>query len=127
MGVIARQTIKSSTVGYLAAVVGTINTFFIYTLCFDAAELGRFRYVQEAGLVLAGFFSLGITNVIVRFFPDFRDDESKHRGFLGFIMLVLLGGIAVFLCLYGITFQWWPPEFKDNFWYIFFFRLPLFI
>ena len=34
-------------------------------------------------------------------------------------MLVLLGGIAVFLCLYGITVQWWPPEFKDNFWYIF--------
>lgn len=119
MGVIARQTIKSSTVGYLAAVVGTINTFFIYTLCFDAAELGRFRYVQEAGLVLAGFFSLGITNVIVRFFPDFRDDETKHHGFLGFIILVLLGGIAVFLCLYGITVQWWPPEFKDNFWYIF--------
>ena len=71
MGVIARQTIKSSTVGYFAAVVGTINTFFIYTLCFDAAELGRFRYVQEAGLVLAGFFSLGISNVIVRFFPYF--------------------------------------------------------
>jgi O-antigen/teichoic acid export membrane protein len=119
VGVIARQTLKSSTVGYIAAVVGTINTFFIYTLCFDAAELGRFRYVQEAGMVLAGFFSLGITNVIVRFFPDFRDNKSKHHGFLGFIMVVLLGGVLVFLCLYWLTFQWWPSEFQDNFWYIF--------
>ena len=119
MGIIARQTLKSSTVGYVAAVVGVLNTFFIYTLCFDAAELGRFRYVQEAGLVLAGFFSLGITNVIVRFFPDFKDDKSKHHGFLGFIVLVLLGGIVIFLGLYGLTYQWWPSEFQDNFWYIF--------
>ena len=119
MGIIARQTLKSSTVGYIAAVVGVLNTFFIYTLCFDAAELGRFRYVQEAGLVLAGFFSLGITNVIVRFFPDFKDDKSKHHGFLGFIVLVLLGGIIIFLGFYGLTYQWWPSEFQDNFWYIF--------
>ena len=119
MGVIARQTLKSSTVGYAAAIIGLINTFFIYTLCFDEAGLGRFRYVQEMGIVLASFFSLGITNVIVRFFPEFRDDKSKHHGFLGFIILVLLAGILVFIGLYGLTYSWWPSAFQDNIIYIF--------
>ncbi len=119
MGVIARQTLKSSTVGYLAAVVGIVNTFFIYTLCFDEAELGRFRYVQEMGIVLASFFSLGITNVIVRFFPEFRDKDNHHNGFLGFVIVVLFAGVATFLTVYGFTWQWWPSEFQDNFWYIF--------
>lgn len=94
MGVIARQTLKSSTVGYLAAVIGVLNTFFIYTLCFDEAELGRFRYVQEMGIILASFFSLGITNVVVRFFPEFRDDTNKHNGLLSFVIVVLLAEIG---------------------------------
>jgi len=119
MGVIARQTLKSSTVGYVAAVIGLINTFFIYTLCFDEGELGRFRYVQEMGIVLAGFFSLGINNVVVRFFSQFRDGTAKNNGFLGFIVLVLLAGVGLFSLLYTVTWQWWPKSFQDNFWYVF--------
>ena len=119
MGVIARQTIKSSSIGYMAAVIGVVNTFFVYTLCFDEAELGRFRYVQEMGIVLASIFSLGITNVVVRFFPEFRDKDNHHNGFLGFVIFVLFAGVSTFLTLYGLTWQWWPLEFQDNFWYIF--------
>ena len=120
MGVIARQTLKSSTVGYLAAVIGVLNTFFIYTLCFDEAELGRFRYVQEMGIILASFFSLGITNVVVRFFPEFRDDTNKHNGLLSFVIVVLLAGIGIFSLLYAITRDYWPVEFQDNIGWIFF-------
>ena len=119
MGVIARQTLKSSTVGYSAAVIGLINTFFIYTLCFDEAGLGRFRYVQEMGIVLASFFSLGMMNVVVRFFPEFRDGSRENKGFLGFILLVLLSGVGIFSGLYAATRQFWPKSFQDNFWYIF--------
>lgn len=120
MGVIARQTLKSSAVGYAAAIVGIINTFFIYTLCFDEAEFGRFRYIQEMGIVLASIFSLGITNVVVRFFPEFRNKDNQNNGFLGFITLVLVSGITVFSIVYSLTWRYWPTSFQENFWYIFF-------
>lgn len=113
MGIIVRQSLKASVVGYVAAIVGVINTFFIYTLCFSESQLGQIRFVQDTAILLAGLFSLGVYNIAVRFFPEFKS-ENKHNGFLGLLLLFFLGGVSLFTILYGLIYQSLPEEFNEN-------------
>ena len=113
MGTIVRQSLKASAVGYIAAVVGVINTFFIYTLCFTESELGQIRFVQDTAILLSGLFSLGVYNIAVRFFPEFKS-ENKHNGFLGLLLLFFLGGVLLFTILYGLIYESLPNEFNEN-------------
>ena len=113
MGIIIRQTFKASVVGYVAAVVGVINTFFIYTWCFSESELGQIRFVQDTAILLAGLFSLGVYNIAVRFFPEFKS-PNKHNGFLGLLLLFFVGGILSFLIIYWVTRSNLPMEFNEN-------------
>lgn len=101
--------------GYAAALVGAINTFFVYTYCFTPAEFGQFRYIQEIGMLAAGFFSLGAYNLVVRFFPEFKSTDNKHNGFLGMLGLMAMGGILAYFLLYFFINPWLPETYKENY------------
>ncbi len=114
MGVIARQSLKASAVNYAGAFIGILNTFFLFTLCFDESELGQVRYIQEIAILFANFASLGIFNVVIRFFPDFKTQDNKNQGILSFAILVLLLGLfllGVILFLYSSLL---PKNITDN-------------
>jgi O-antigen/teichoic acid export membrane protein len=113
LGIIVRQSLKASAVGYIAAVVGVINTFFIYTLCFTESELGQIRFVQDTAILLSGLFSLGVYNIAVRFFPEFKS-ENKHNGFLGLLLFFFIGGVLLFTILYWLICESLPDEFNEN-------------
>jgi O-antigen/teichoic acid export membrane protein len=95
LGVIARQSLKASAVNYAGAFIGILNTFFLFTLCFDESELGQIRYIQEIAILSGNFASLGIFNVVIRFFPEFKTDDNKNRGILSFAIVVLLLGLVI--------------------------------
>ena len=117
MGIIIRQTFKASAVGYMAALVGVVNTFFIYTLCFTESELGQIRFVQDTAILIAALFSLGVNNIAIRFFPEFKS-EGHHNGFLGLLLLFVVGGVVCFLGLYWVINHQLPSELNDNFFVI---------
>ncbi|MDB4160798.1 polysaccharide biosynthesis C-terminal domain-containing protein [Bacteroidia bacterium] len=95
MGVIERQSLKASVVNYAGALIGILNTFFLFTLCFDESELGQIRYIQEVAMLMASFSSLGIFNVVIRFFPDFKTEDNRNRGILTFSIGVVVIGLGI--------------------------------
>jgi O-antigen/teichoic acid export membrane protein len=96
MGVIQRQSIKSSIYNYTGVVVGFIYTSLLMPHYLSEGEIGAMRLIVTYAIVLAQLASLGFNNVIIRFFPFFREDPGQKQKFfyLAFVV-VTLGAMAV--------------------------------
>ena len=114
MGVIVRQTLKASTVNYAAAAVGVVNTFFLFTLCFTESQLGQIRYIQEVAALVASSCSLGVFNVVVRFFPEFQTEDGKNNALLTIGVIALGVGLAFFLVGVYLFSTILPKEISEN-------------
>lgn len=125
MGVIIRESLKTSIVNYVGVVIGTINVLFLYNKLLTTEEYGLYAILLSFPVVAAGFINLGIPHVAIRFFNRFANEEKKHHGILTFLLLIPLAGFLVFLlAFYGfrglfedlyrespalITFSWVLP------------------
>lgn len=97
MGVIQRQGIKQSIVFLLGAVIGGLNTIFIFTYAFQPNEIGLIRVFQDAAILVTSFIILGSSGLTIRFFPKFKDKDSGHHGFLSLILTMTGIGSLIFL------------------------------
>ncbi|PWD99565.1 lipopolysaccharide biosynthesis protein [Marinilabilia rubra] len=101
MGIIARQTIKSSVFAYLGVVLGGINVAVLYPRIFTEEEIGLINILLALSAIFAQFSSLGINGVTNYFFHYFKDKSQKHNGFFNILSLVVLAGFSGFLVFYG--------------------------
>ncbi len=59
MGVIIRQSAKSTIVNYFGIIIGFISTMFVMTEFLTPEELGLTRVMLDIAVLLSGFFMLG--------------------------------------------------------------------
>ncbi|UPT65989.1 MAG: oligosaccharide flippase family protein [Sphingobacteriales bacterium JAD_PAG50586_3] len=96
MGVIKRQSILNTIVIYTGIIIGFINLLYIQPNFLRAEEIGLTRVLLSFSSIISVLMPLGASSIIVRFFPQYRDDEKGHNGFIG---LTLLYGFISFLFL----------------------------
>lgn len=104
MGVIQRQSIKSSIVSYTGVIIGFISTLFIYPL--DWELYGSIQYWITSATILTPILRQGSTALINKFHPYFKKQGIK--GFMGMILLITTATIismSILLLLIGIIFQ----------------------
>ena len=96
MGVIQRQSIKSSIYNYTGVIIGFIYTGLLMPNYLTEGEIGAMRLIVTYAIVLAQLSSLGFNNVMIRFFPFFREDKNQKKKFLflGF-MVITFGSLIV--------------------------------
>ena len=102
MGLIFRQSLKSSVGFYIGVGLGAINTLFISTRFLTPDQLAISRILLENSLIFAAFSHLGTPYISDRFFAHFKNDKGKHNGFLLFILLFPLVGFSLFLIAFNI-------------------------
>lgn len=100
MGIVKRQGVKSSILTYLGFLLGAANLFVIYTQFLSEDELGLIQVFVALATPFISLSSLGMINVISRFFPYYQRLVANERndllsfsfGFslLGFIFFGLL-------------------------------------
>ncbi len=100
MGVVIRQSLKQSAAAYVGVLMGMVNVLVIYPMALSREELGVVQFLRETALMLAPFVFLGGNALAIRFFPEFRDPERGHNGFLFFLFGMVGAGFAVFLGLW---------------------------
>lgn len=99
MGIIARQSAKSSLVSLVSSLVGVVATLFIYTLDLDA--YGFSQILLAASILLAPFASLGLSGVIIRFYPEYGKTESERASFFSFLLLgTAIGSLSLVVAYY---------------------------
>lgn len=95
MGVIKRQSVKNFFTSYIGVLLGFVNIMFIQPRFLSGEELGLTRVLYSFALLVASLVPLGTGNMTTRFFPEFRNEEKRHHGYFGFLMLATLTGFAV--------------------------------
>lgn len=99
MGIIKRQGIKQTIVTYIGIFIGMVNMLWVYATFLTPDELGLIKFLQSTAIFILPFVFMGSSNLIIRFFPEFKDEKGNHNGFLTFLIALLTGGCLVFLLL----------------------------
>ncbi len=94
MGIIQKQSLLNTVVGYAGVLIGVVNLLFIYPLM-DVEDLGVIQFVSGTATLFAAFGTWGLTTATVHFFPNFKDDSRRTGSFFG----LLLVGIILFSTL----------------------------
>ncbi len=128
MGVIARQSIKGALANYLGIVIGFLTTFFVVTDLLTEEEIGLTRVMVDAAMLFSGLAQLGPHSSIIRFYPFFKDPDSRDHGFFGWTILLPFLGFILFAALFFLfkgtlieTFAQKSPMIVDYIYYL----LPL--
>lgn len=109
MGIVIRQSIKTTVVSYIGFAIGYLNTLFLFPLILSKEQIGLTRLLISVTFLFATFASLGAGNIPIKFFPYFRDEKKQHNGILGFMLSVGMIGfflfVIVFLFLKDVIFN----------------------
>ena len=106
MGIIVRQSIKSSIVSYIGVLVGYVNAIILFPAFFQPEQFGLTRVLIAMSFMMGQFSKLGIHNVIIKLFPYLYNVKRGHHGFLFISLLIPFIG---FLFFSGILFLLKPP------------------
>ena len=114
MGIIQRQTIKSSIYIYLGVLIGFVNVSVLYPKFLTTSQIGVLTLIASWGALFAQFGTLGFGGAIIRFFPYFRNREKGHQGFFFLMLMVfLLGASLLSLAIYLLQ-DWMVQEAGEN-------------
>ncbi len=102
MGIVVRQSIKGTLMNYIGVAVGFITTFFVMTKYLTQEEIGLTRVMADAALLLSGLAALGTNTSAMRYYPYFKDSDSRDHGFFGWTIIVPAIGFVVFTTLFFV-------------------------
>lgn len=80
---------------YIGIIIGAVNVIFVQPKLLSSEELGLTRILYDFAYIIGLAIPLGLPNIIVKFFPFFKDHDKKHHGFAGFIILVFFIGFII--------------------------------
>lgn len=106
MGIIQRQTIKSSIYIYLGVLIGFVNSTILYPSYLTTAQIGVLGLLISWGSLFSQLGTLGFGGATIRFFPYFRNREKGHQGFFFLMIMVCLVGYGIFLFIFSLIKDW---------------------
>lgn len=89
MGVIKRQGIKNIFITYVGVIIGAVSAIFLQPAFLSLTEYGFVRNLYNFSFLLSIALPLGLPNIILRFFPHYKDHKDVKEHFVGFILLYL--------------------------------------
>ncbi|MFT6873283.1 MAG: O-antigen/teichoic acid export membrane protein [Roseivirga sp.] len=100
MGIVIKQSIRSSIIAYLGVAIGYVNVLWLYPYFLSTEQVGLFRLIQSSAYLLATFGQIGLGQSLVKFFPE-------QKGNKGFLSSILIGGVLgfVLLCVSALVFR----------------------
>lgn len=100
MGVIFRQTLKSTIYSYIGVIFGFVTAGWLMPKFLTPDEIGVFRLVQYYAMFVSSILGLGVPQSLIKMFPHFKNEETKHHGLVALISLITFGGILGFYFLF---------------------------
>jgi len=102
MGIVARQSIKGTITNYVGVAVGFVTTFFVMTKYLTLEEVGLTRVMADAAILLSGLAALGTNTSALRYYPYFKDENSRDHGFFGWTVIIPAVGFVIFSILFFV-------------------------
>ncbi len=100
MGVIQKQSIRSTIYNYLGIGLGFVSTAILLPRFLTTDQNGLLKLLVAFSTMFATFANLGFNYSTIKFFPYFRNKDNKHNGFLALVILVVLAGYILFVLFF---------------------------
>ena len=100
MGIVIRQSIKTTGITYIGFAIGYLNTLLLFPLVLSKEQIGLTRLLISVSFLFATFASLGAGNIPTKFFPYFKDESKRHNGIFPFVLSIGVIGFAVFVVIF---------------------------
>lgn len=113
MGVIIKQSIKSTFISYVGILLGAFNILLLFPKYLKPEEFGLIRLLQDIPFLFALFVQLGASSITDRFFYHFKE-KQRDNGFLSMLLLYPLIGFTLFLLTFFIFLDFWKAKFASN-------------
>jgi len=115
MGVIRKQGIQTTVLSYIGVVLGYINVVMLFPKFFAPEQFGLTRVLIAVVSVAAQFSLFGLTNVIIRYFPQFKNEERKgHNGLLGWALRWSIVGTVVMAIALLVLRPWVVEHYQQR-------------
>ena len=79
MGIIIKETIKTSIINYVGIIIGFVSVLFIQTEVLTEKDIGLVRLILDKALLILPFFMLGLHSVASRFYFYFETVDLKRN------------------------------------------------
>jgi O-antigen/teichoic acid export membrane protein len=114
MGVVIRQSFKSTIAAYIGVAIGAFNLLWLFPKFLSKEEIGLMRVVLDVALVFAALAQIGTTNISDRFFSFFKDEEKKHQGFFLLLLVYPLAGFFLISIVYLSLQDLWIKAYEEH-------------
>jgi O-antigen/teichoic acid export membrane protein len=104
MGIIQRQSFKSSIIGYIGVGIGIISTLYIYPHALEI--IGLFRALFDISVLIGIVVMMGSGVSAIRFFPRYKDIATGHNGLLSWLLIISGLSFLIFLMVYPLLAHW---------------------
>ena len=75
MGIVIKQSIRSSIFAYIGVIIGALNFLYFFPKFLSPDQVGLIRVIPSAAFLMATFAQLGLSSSMIRFYPEM----SKER------------------------------------------------
>lgn len=100
MGIVIKQSFRAAVFSYMGAALGFLTVWFVYRKWLTPEQNGLINLLLSITAITGSLSNLGMTGVILRFFPYFRNEEKKHHGFLFYPLVTTIVGYILFTILF---------------------------
>lgn len=98
MGIIIRQSVKTTLVNFIGVGVAAISTLFIYPLFPDI--YGFAQFIIGTAALFVPFASIGLVSTIIKFFPKFQTKDNVNHGMLSMLLIGFILLFGIFLVVF---------------------------
>ncbi len=99
MGIVIRQSFWSTLLSYVGVGLGIITSFYLFPHYFSAEQYGLINILLACAGILLQFGKFGLPNIMVKYYPFFKDQESDRKAFFAWCLKLFFVGLAVSLTL----------------------------
>ncbi|MBK5277409.1 MAG: oligosaccharide flippase family protein [Bacteroidia bacterium] len=114
MGLVIRQSIITTIISYCGVAIGYINLLYLYPKFLSPEEVGLFRTIQDAAILLSPFAQFGLASGIFRYYPQFAKDQKTSGSFISLMLLLSVVGFAIFFVVFQYLESSILSYFNDN-------------
>ncbi|MEO3405232.1 polysaccharide biosynthesis C-terminal domain-containing protein [Mucilaginibacter sp. CAU 1740] len=102
MNLLQKQGFLNSLILYAGVALGFFNLIILFQRIISIEEIGFFILIGTLSQLYAQFAGLGVTNIILKYFPYYRTDDKKHGGFITFVSIWSLVFFTFFTILFVV-------------------------
>lgn len=94
MGIVIRQSFWTTVSSYIGVAIAYINQLWLFPYFFSTEQVGLFRQIQSAALLIVPLSILGMSATTNRYLPLYKN-KKKYGDFVSVILILTTLGILV--------------------------------